>query len=531
MAKERVFVAGVGMTKFEKPGSSGKDYPDFAKEAALIALKDASISYNEVEQVVCGYVYGDSTCGQRAVYEVGLTGVPIYNVNNACATGSSALFLAKQLVEGGVAQCVLALGFEKMEIGSLQGKYADRALPVEKHLAVMVESHGIAPAPVTPQMFGNAGREHMAKYGTTSDHFAKIAYKNHKHSVNNPLSQFQKEYSMEEIKQSRMVYEPLTKLQCCPTSDGAAAAILCSKEFIARHPSLRSRCVEILGMEMATDFSSTFEEKSCIKMVGYDMTKTAAKKLYEKTEISPSSIQVVELHDCFSTNELISYEALGLCPEGKGGELVDSGNNTYGGKYVINPSGGLISKGHPLGATGLAQCAELCAQLRGECGKRQVPGAIVALQHNLGIGGAVVVALYKMAFSKNGTVIKSSAGVSTFKSLPVFKYMEEVLEKEGAKFVKQVKALFLFELTNGPNGETKKWTIDLKNGNGSIHLGGNKSDVDCTVTIKDEDFYKMASGSLNPQTAYFQGKLKASGNIVLIAKLGKLLPRGTLSKL
>ncbi|XP_028403536.1 non-specific lipid-transfer protein-like [Dendronephthya gigantea] len=531
MGKQRVFVAGVGMTKFEKPASGDKDYPDFAKEAATKALKDAAIPYTDVEQVVCGYVYGDSTCGQRAVYELGMTGVPVYNVNNACATGSSALFLAKQLVEGGVANCVLALGFEKMEKGSLQGKYSDRAIPVEKHIGVMAEAHGIAAAPVTPQMFGNAGREHMEKYGTRPEHFAKIAYKNHKHSVNNPLSQFQKEYTLKEIMNSRMVYEPLTKLQCCPTSDGAAAAVICNEEFVKQNPSIRSRCVEILGMEMATDLSSTFDEKSCIKMVGYDMTKTAAKKLYDKTGIQPTEAQVVELHDCFSTNELITYEALGLCPEGKGGEFVDSGNNTYGGKHVVNPSGGLISKGHPLGATGLAQCTELCSQLRGECGKRQVPGAVIALQHNLGLGGAVVVAFYRMAFPRYHGNAETGIKESDFKSAVVFKFMSERLQKEGAEIVKKIKAVFSFEITDGPNGKTGKWTADLKNGNGSLKYGDITDKADCTITMKDEDFYKFGTGSLNPQTAYFRGQLKVSGNPILGLKLEELLPRVSSSKL
>lgn len=247
-------------------------------------------------------------------------------------------------------------------------------------------------------MFGNAGREHMEKYGTKPEHFAKIAWKNHKHSVNNPNSQFQDEHSLQEILDSRMIHSPLTKLQCCPTSDGAAAAILCSERFLRQHPHLKSRAVQILGMQMATDLPSSFEEKSCTKMIGYDVTQLAAKRLYQETGLGPERVDVIELHDCFSANELITYEALGLCPPGKAGELIDRGDNTYGGKWVINPSGGLISKGHPIGATGVAQCVELCLQLRGQTGKRQVRNAKLALQHNIGIGGAVVLAMYKLAF-------------------------------------------------------------------------------------------------------------------------------------
>ncbi|MBI3784359.1 MAG: lipid-transfer protein [Deltaproteobacteria bacterium] len=392
----KVYVVGVGMTKFEKPGSKDWDYPDMAKEAGTKALADAGIAYNLIEQACVGYCYGESTCGQRAVYGLGLTGIPVYNVNNNCSTGSTALFMAKQFVEGGLADCVLALGFEKMEKGSLGVKYSDRTNPMDKHFGLMVELRGFAKAPAAPQMFGNAGREHMEKYGTTAEHFAKIGWKNHKHSVNNPYSQFQAEYSLDDIKNAPMVYEPLTKLQCCPTSDCSGAAILASEEFVRRH-NLQSKAVEILGMAMTTDFQSTFDDKSCMKMVGYDLTKQAARKVYQQSGLGPENVDVVELHDCFSCNELITYEGLGLCPEGKAGEFIDSGANTYGGKVVVNPSGGLISKGHPLGATGLAQCAELNWQLRGQADKRQVKDAKVALQHNLGLGGAAVVTMYRKA--------------------------------------------------------------------------------------------------------------------------------------
>ena len=390
----KVYVIGVGMTKFEKPGAKQWDYPDMAKEAGERALADAGIPYDAIEQAAVGYCYGESTAGERAVYTLGLTGIPIYNVNNNCSTGSTALFMAKQFVEGGLAECALALGFEKMEKGSLGAKWTDRVNPMDKHFTLMMQLRKFAAAPPAPQIFGNAGREHMEKYGTTAEQFAKIGWKNHKHSVNNPYSQFQDEYTLDQIKAAPMVYEPLTKLQCCPTSDGAGAAILVSEDFVRAH-NLQAKAVEIVGMAMTTDFPSTFDEKSCIKLVGSDMTRKAAEKVYQQSGLGPENVDVVELHDCFSTNEMITYEALGLCPEGKGGEFVDSGANTYGGRVVVNPSGGLISKGHPLGATGLAQCAELNWQLRGLAEKRQVPGAKVALQHNLGLGGAAVVTLYR----------------------------------------------------------------------------------------------------------------------------------------
>jgi sterol carrier protein 2 len=390
----KVYVVGVGMTKFEKPGSTGKDYPEFAKEAGERALADAGIAYTEIQQAAVGYCYGDSTSGQRAVYQLGCTGIPVYNVNNNCSTGSTALFMAKQFVEGGLADCVLALGFEKMEKGSLGAKFMDRINPMDKHLEAMVALRGFEAAPPTAQFFGNAGREHMEKYGTRPEAFAKIGLKNHKHSVNNPYSQFRDEYSLDDILKAPMVFAPLTKLQCCPTSDGAGAAILASEDFVKKH-GLQAKAIEIAGMAMTTDFSSTFDAKSCIKLIGQDLTRAAARKVYEQSGLGPENVDVIELHDCFSTNELVTYEGLGLCPEGKGGDLIESGAVTYGGTVVVNPSGGLISKGHPLGATGLAQCAELNWQLRGLAEKRQVQGAKVALQHNLGLGGAAVVTMYR----------------------------------------------------------------------------------------------------------------------------------------
>jgi sterol carrier protein 2 len=389
----KVFVIGVGMTKFEKPGGRDWDYPDMAREAGTKALEDAGIEFEDIEQAAVGYCYGDSTAGERAFYELGHSGIPIYNVNNNCSTGSTALFMAKQFVEGGLAECTMALGFEKMEKGSLGIKYTDRTNALDKHFGIMNEKRGFAKAPPAAQMFGNAGREHMERYGTTPEHFAKIGYKNHKHSVNNPYSQFQDEYTLQEIIDAPEVFAPLTKLQCCPTSDGSGAAILASEAFVKKH-KLEAKAVEILGMAMTSDYPSSYEG-SMIKMVGQDMTKKAAEKVYEQSGFGPENVDVVELHDCFSCNEMVTYEGLGLCEEGKGGEFVDSEANTYGGRVVVNPSGGLISKGHPLGATGLAQCAELNWQLRSEADKRQVEGAKLALQHNLGLGGAAVVAMYR----------------------------------------------------------------------------------------------------------------------------------------
>ncbi|WP_113693694.1 lipid-transfer protein [Amycolatopsis albispora] len=391
----RVYVAGVGMTRFEKPGRrEGWDYPQMARESGSNALTDAGIEYAQVEQAYVGYVYGESTSGQRAVYELGLTGIPIVNVNNNCSTGSTALYLAAQAVRSGQADCVLALGFEKMQPGSLGSTFDDREQPLGNHIQALAEISEVL-FPPAPWMFGAAGREHMKQYGTTAEHFAKIGLKNHRHSVHNPYAQFQDEYTLDEILGSRMIYDPLTKLQCSPTSDGSGAAVLVSESFVEEH-GLAGRAVEIVGQAMTTDFASTFDG-SAKNIVGHDMNVRAARKVYEQSGLGPADFGVIELHDCFSANELLLYEALGLCADGEAGQLIDDGQTTYGGKWVVNPSGGLISKGHPLGATGLAQCAELTWQLRGTAGARQVEGVTAALQHNIGLGGAAVVTAYQRA--------------------------------------------------------------------------------------------------------------------------------------
>jgi acetyl-CoA acetyltransferase len=390
----RVNVIGVGMTKFAKPGAS-EDYNVMATEAGKAALADAGVSYKDVEQAYAGYVYGDSTCGQRAVYDLGLTGVPVFNVNNNCSTGSTALMLGRQAVEGGIAECVLVVGFEKMEKGALGSKFNDRVNPLEFHVNVMNKVQGFNAAPPAAQMFGGAGREYRWRYGTKRETFAKVSEKARKHAANNPLAIFNQQLSVDEILASEEVFDPLTRYQCCPPTCGAAAAILCSDEF-AKKRGLKTP-VYIAAQAMVTDTQTSFQEDSMIKMVGYDMARSAAQKVYEQAGIGPNDVNVVELHDCFTANEILTYEALGLCNEGEAEKFIWEGANTYGGKVVTNPSGGLLSKGHPLGATGVAQCAELVWQLRGQADKRQVPNAKVGLQHNIGLGGACVVTMYRTA--------------------------------------------------------------------------------------------------------------------------------------
>ena len=391
----RVVGAGVGMLPFVKPGASAT-YDEMGAEAVRQALADAGLSYEKVEQAYVGWVYGDSTAGQAARYKVGLTGIPVVNVNNNCSTGSSALYLARQAIASGAAECALAFGFEQMTPGALGTVFNDRPSPLDEFLKIADESfQGADKVPMALRLFGGAGYEYQQKFGAKDATFAKVREKASLHAVHNERAIFRTPVSVDDVLQSPKMFLNLTRLQCCPPSCGAAAAILCTEEF-ARKNKLDSR-IRIAGQAMTTDFPSTFSERSLIKVVGSDMTKEAARRVYEQAGIGPEDVDVVELHDCFTTNEIITYEGLGLCPEGGAEQFVWDGDNTYGGKVVTNPSGGLLSKGHPLGATGLGQCAELTWQLRGEAGKRQVENARVGLQHNLGLGGACVVTMYERA--------------------------------------------------------------------------------------------------------------------------------------
>ncbi len=391
----KVLVAGVGMIPFAKPGSSAP-YDEMGAAATRLALKDAGIGYDAVQQAYAGYVYGDSTCGQKALYRVGMTGIPVVNVNNNCSTGSTALFLARQAVESGAADCVLALGFEQMKPGALGSVYHDRPSPFVEFDKVCDDIVGQPDIPLALRYFGGAGLSHMQKYGTRLETFARIRAKASRHAKNNPLALFRQEISAEDVMNAQVIWPGvMTRLMACPPTCGAAAALLVSEKFATQHGLRRE--ISIAAQAMTTDYPSTFEARDMMQVVGADMTRAAASKVYEQAGIGPDDVDVVELHDCFAHNELITYEALGLCGEGGAEGFVENGDNTYGGKVVTNPSGGLLSKGHPLGATGLAQCYELTQQLRGTAEARQVDGARIALQHNLGLGGACVVTLYQRA--------------------------------------------------------------------------------------------------------------------------------------
>ena len=389
----RVNVIGVGMTKFTSPKEK-IPYPQMGVAAAQDALKDAGVEYTEIEQAYAGYVYGDTCSGERVLYKLGMTGIPITNVNNACATGSNALFLARQAVASGVVECALAVGFEQMVPGALAVVFTDRPHPGEKFFIKLMEIEQLnATAPPTAQLFGAAGLEHQRKYGTKNETFAKITVKARKHAQHNERALFREQLTVEQVLASPHQFGPVTRLQCCPPTCGGAAAVVCSDEFAKKHGI--SNSVYFAAQAMVSDYESTFNAKSAMEIVGYGMSSKAAKKVYEAAGLGPEDVDVVELHDCFTPNELITYEALGLTPPGTAEKFINDGDNTYGGKVVTNPSGGLLSKGHPLGATGLAQCAELVWQLRGQAGVRQVKGARVALQHNIGIGGAAVLAIYR----------------------------------------------------------------------------------------------------------------------------------------
>ena len=393
---QKPYVVGVGMIPFVKPGTSGT-YIQMGSEAICLALQDAGVDYRLVQQAYAGYVYGDSTSGQAALYEVGMSGIPVINVNNNCATGSSALFLARQAVESGAVECALAFGFEQMQPGALKGNWDDRPRATT-HMtqSVIDELTSDIEIPSALRMFGGAGREHMQKYGTRMSTFAAIRAKASRHAANNPLALFRKVVTTEDVMNDMVMWPGvMTRLMACPPTCGAAAAIICSEAFAKKH-GLRTDVV-ILAQSLTTDKPVCFESRSMIEVVGFDMAQRAAREVYEKAGVDPLDIRVAEMHDCFAHNELLTYESLGLCDVGGAEQFVLEGNNTYGGQVVTNPSGGLLSKGHPLGATGLAQCYELTQQLRGNADKRQVEGVNLALAHNLGLGGACVVTLYGRA--------------------------------------------------------------------------------------------------------------------------------------
>ena len=391
---QKVVVAGVGMIPFAKPGQN-ENYVAMGEQAVRLALADAGVGYESIQQAYASYIFGDSTSGQRVLYNVGMTGIPVINVNNNCASGSTALFLANQAITSGMVDIVLAFGFEQMVPGAIPSSFVDRPNPLELFLEQCDAAiPGASQIPAALRIFGSAGMEHMKRFGTPLETFAKIRAKASRHAANNPKAVFRKVVTVEDVLADQMVWpDVMTRLMACPPTCGAAAAVLCSEAYARKHGLDGS--VWIAGQALTTDGVETFRSGDMRDVAGYSMSRAAAQKVYEQAGLGAEDVNLVELHDCFAQNELLTYESLGLCPEGGAQKFVDDGDNTYGGRYVVNPSGGLLSKGHPIGATGLAQCTELVQQLRGQAGQRQVEGARVALQHNIGIGGACVVTLYR----------------------------------------------------------------------------------------------------------------------------------------
>lgn len=391
---QKVIIAGVGMVPFRKPGQS-PSYDIMGAQAARMALEDAGISYAMVEQAFAGYVYGDSCAGQAALYHLAIDGTPIFNVNNNCASGSSAFALASQLIESGAVDCALALGFEEMQPGALDMMFPQKTSPLALHeeaiarlMNLTEEERGTPPAIC---MFA-AQVEAMLEQGVTEETMASITVKSRQHAANNPNAIFRDPLTVENILAMPPVFRGLRKLYACPPSCGAAAVLVCSESF-AKAQGIHSDIV-MAGKGWCSDHQR-YLDGGVLDVMFQALSRDAAKYAYEDAGIGPEDVDVIELHDCFTTNELATYVALGLCETEDLNAFVANGSNTYGGRIVVNPSGGLLSKGHPLGATGLAQIAELTWQLRGEAGKRQVDGARIALQHNGGLGSAGFVHIFE----------------------------------------------------------------------------------------------------------------------------------------
>ena len=393
--KNKVVIAGVGMVPFKKPGQS-ESYDVMGATAARNALTDAGIDYKLVEQAYAGYVYGDSCSGQAALYQVGITGIPIYNVNNNCASGSSAFALAVQAVEGGTVDCAIAVGFEEMSPGAIDLVFPAKTSPLARHSESVAKLMGLTDAeqqlPPAVCMFGVQAEMLQKEYGVSDLALAKIAIKARKHAAHNPNAIFRDPLSEEQILVGQPIYRGLRKLFACPPSCGGASVVVCSEAFARKH-GIRSD-IHLIGKGSCSDRAEYFEG-DVMDVLFRGVSREAANMAYESAGVGPDDIDVIELHDCFTSNEIITYTALGLCDMADAEQFVLEGQNTYGGKVVVNPSGGLLAKGHPLGATGLAQITELVWQLRGDAGERQVAGARTALQHNGGLGSAGFVHIFQ----------------------------------------------------------------------------------------------------------------------------------------
>ncbi|MGD1027816.1 thiolase family protein [Candidatus Binatus soli] len=379
-----VYVLGTGMIKFGR--YPDKTVPQLGGAAALLALKDAGILIKDVEMFACGNLQqSNAMVGQRILQQIGQTGIPVINVANACATGSTAFREAYMSVAAGMYDIAMAVGVEQMGKAGLLGGAGGGGDP-----AYLTE--GKVGSGTMPAVFGQAGIEHMRKYGTKMEHFAKISVKSHKHATKNPFSQYRNEVSLEDVMNARMVAYPNTLYMCCPTGDGAAAAILVSEDKLKQLAGGRKRAkvaASVLTSDPWTDRDLTLPDVSTL-------TRRASKQAYEKAGIGPKDIALTELHDCFATAELVHYENLGLCGDGEAGKFIDEKGGVHpslGGKSPVNVSGGLLSKGHPLGATGVANICEVVWHLTQDdrAKERQVPNAKAGQAHVIGLGSACTI--------------------------------------------------------------------------------------------------------------------------------------------
>ncbi len=363
-----VAVIGVGMTRFGK--FPDRSVEDLGREACWNAIQDAGINPREIQAAFCGHIYQGSVAGQRVLVELGLTGIPIYNIENACASSSSGMELGCLGILSGQWDVVLAFGAEKL-YGKIQGAIAPDESDIEGDLGI-----------VAPGFWAMRARRHMHQYGTTSEMLARVSVQNRRNACVNPYAQFRKPVTVEEVLASRLIADPLHLLDCCPIGDGAAAAILVSERVVRKYTA---RPIWVAGIIVSSGTVDSGTSDSTFE----DLTDRAAKQAYQRAGIGPQDVDVAELHNCFTIAEIVRSESLGLVPRGEGGRWVAEGKTAIGGEIPINPSGGLIAKGHPVGATGIAQVAEIVWQLRGEAGERQVEGARVGLTHNRGgiVGG------------------------------------------------------------------------------------------------------------------------------------------------
>ncbi len=367
-----VYVAGVGMTAFGR--HEGKRVAELGQEAVTSALADAGLDYNAVEIAYCGHVLQGATAGQKVLYGVGMTGIPIFNVENACASGTSALRAAATAVGHGIASVALAVGFEAMGRGAIPARGDER-----------LESMGREGVPALPALFANVFREHARRYGTTVEQLAMVSVKNRAYGAKNPRAQFRDPVTLDDVLQSREVAPPLRLLMCCPTSSGAAAAVVTSAD-VAR---TTRRPIRMVASALQSDPQLTGGDS----LAGItEINKRTMRAAYAQAGIDPDQLDCAEVHDCFSIAEIIHYENLGLCGRGEGGRFIEQG--LAGARIKMSTSGGLLAKGHPLGATGVAQAVEAVEQLRGESGQRQVPNARLALTHCQGFGGAAGVHIF-----------------------------------------------------------------------------------------------------------------------------------------